>query len=363
MIQSSELSGKNESVIDIDAAVLNSDPVMGPVYLALKNANSNSLEYNEAFISFYNHWKNYFYKMALSFMRGQRFDESEIHNEVDGWVDVMMVKSASFVRDWNPNLSAMDTRIVGGAKQAMWKELSFVGKDLTGGRWHRAEKSVWNAIYKISEKEGIHYTDVTNEQIYDYLLSVENDRSLDVIARVRYGHTVDYLDRPVAHGDDDEYTLADDIAAEPGFVVNPLDDSGFYIKELMSNLPENLLRVVYLYHFADMTQQEIASETGLSQVQVSRSLKKAYKIMKDIETMDERLLEMDKERDKIVNELDLNFVSYLDSNVRRVAELRFVQRQSAADTAKILGISESTVIRFENTAIKELQNFATKDKA
>ncbi|MBR5173824.1 MAG: sigma-70 family RNA polymerase sigma factor [Clostridia bacterium] len=67
--------------------------------------------------------------------------------------------------------------------------------------------------------------------------------------------------------DDEELTLGDKIADKntPESDLNRL-----IIKDAVANLPERERKIIYLRYFRDKTQSDVASELGVSQVQVSR---------------------------------------------------------------------------------------------
>lgn len=67
--------------------------------------------------------------------------------------------------------------------------------------------------------------------------------------------------------DDEELTLGDKIADKntPESDLNRL-----IIKDAVASLPERERKIIYLRYFRDKTQSDVASELGVSQVQVSR---------------------------------------------------------------------------------------------
>ena len=67
--------------------------------------------------------------------------------------------------------------------------------------------------------------------------------------------------------DDEELTLGDKIADKN---TPECDLNRLIIKDAVANLPERERKIIYLRYFRDKTQSDVASELGVSQVQVSR---------------------------------------------------------------------------------------------
>ena len=61
--------------------------------------------------------------------------------------------------------------------------------------------------------------------------------------------------------------------------VSNLEDSRLVIKDLIKRLPDEYKEVIELYYYNDMNQKEIADTLNLSQMQVSRKMKKAFSIL------------------------------------------------------------------------------------
>ena len=78
--------------------------------------------------------------------------------------------------------------------------------------------------------------------------------------------------------EDEDLTLGDKIADKntPENDLNKL-----IIKDAVQNLPERERKIIYLRYFRDKTQSDVATELGVSQVQVSRLENKILAKIKD----------------------------------------------------------------------------------
>lgn len=81
-----------------------------------------------------------------------------------------------------------------------------------------------------------------------------------------------------AKDDNNEY-LMDKISAEKN-VVEDIDNK-ILVKDILETLDKRSKQVIILRYFKDKTQQQIANEIGISQVQVSRIEKKVIAQLKD----------------------------------------------------------------------------------
>lgn len=81
----------------------------------------------------------------------------------------------------------------------------------------------------------------------------------------------DSVDAKTADGGEDSRTVAQ-LRVE---ATSDLSETRVTIRSLMAQLPERERTVVYLRYFEDLTQAEIAARIGVSQVHVSRLLRRA----------------------------------------------------------------------------------------
>lgn len=79
----------------------------------------------------------------------------------------------------------------------------------------------------------------------------------------------------VMHSSDgDDITLLD-------MLGNPEDTSALHVQEMLQQLPDNV-RQSFIYHAYGLKQREIGEILGVSQVQVSRNVQKARKMLKEL---------------------------------------------------------------------------------
>ena len=69
--------------------------------------------------------------------------------------------------------------------------------------------------------------------------------------------------------------------------ISDITDSKILLNEVINKLPEDQKKLVSLYYYKDMNQKEIAKELNLTQMQVSRRMKRAftriYKMIAELE--------------------------------------------------------------------------------
>lgn len=122
----------------------------------------------------------------------------------------------------------------------------------------------------------------TLQQLAQYLeISVE-----DVIGALEAaaGHHSTPLDAPMGRDDDERATLADTLGAEDERFE--LVDAAVTLATVAGELPEGERMVLGLYFFEDQTQSQIASAIGISQMQVSRILRRALKRLRELAAVD-----------------------------------------------------------------------------
>ncbi len=81
------------------------------------------------------------------------------------------------------------------------------------------------------------------------------------------------------NGDDDDFSLLDKIpAGDYQELMNAYEDK-IMVSSAINKLPEDLREIIELNYYEDLNQREIAQQLGISQMQVSRRLKKALNRM------------------------------------------------------------------------------------
>lgn len=90
------------------------------------------------------------------------------------------------------------------------------------------------------------------------------------------------LDQMVSTGNDDSMSLFEKIADDNHYNLESFREDKILIKDAISKLDDKLQEVVIMNYFDDMSQTQIALKLGISQMQVSRRLKKALNMLLDI---------------------------------------------------------------------------------
>lgn len=112
-------------------------------------------------------------------------------------------------------------------------------------------------------------TGLTKEDIIESLDAVRDPISLDNAAFS-------------THGNESKAKVLDTMSDERADSEGDLIIDRIMIEQLLSELDERERKIILLRYFRDKTQLEIASDIGVSQVQVSRLLSKALKKLKEI---------------------------------------------------------------------------------
>lgn len=125
-------------------------------------------------------------------------------------------------------------------------------------------------VLTLSEELGVAPTD---EQIADRLHT--SVRKLEEVRDVERRKQTISLDQLVSSSQDDCQMFGDKImdVNQQSFLHN--QENAIMLKNAISRIDKPLQEVVFLHFFEDLTQREIASRLGISQMQVSRRIKKA----------------------------------------------------------------------------------------
>src|SRR5574344_1166814 len=82
------------------------------------------------------------------------------------------------------------------------------------------------------------------------------------------------LDQNIYNSEDDNLTLFDKIVDEKYYEKQNSYEDKILLKNALNRLPKDLQKAIEMFYFEDLSQRDIAQKIGISQMQVSRNLKK-----------------------------------------------------------------------------------------
>ncbi len=122
----------------------------------------------------------------------------------------------------------------------------------------------------------------SNEQIAE-VMSLPVHKINDVIEVDRRKSTIS-LDQTISNSEDECFSLADKIpAGDYQEFINAYEEK-IMLSNAIAELPQELRTIVELNYYEDLNQREIALRLGISQMQVSRKLKRALSEIHNIIT-------------------------------------------------------------------------------
>ncbi len=90
------------------------------------------------------------------------------------------------------------------------------------------------------------------------------------------------LDQVINIGNDESLSLFDKIADDNHYNLESFQEDKILLNDAIKKLDVKLQEVIVLNYFQDMSQTQIATKLGISQMQVSRRLKKALNMLLNI---------------------------------------------------------------------------------
>ncbi len=90
------------------------------------------------------------------------------------------------------------------------------------------------------------------------------------------------LDQVISIGNDESLSLFDKIADDNHYNLESFQEDKILLNDAIKKLDVKLQEVIVLNYFQDMSQTQIATKLGISQMQVSRRLKKALNMLLNI---------------------------------------------------------------------------------
>ncbi len=135
---------------------------------------------------------------------------------------------------------------------------------------HELSYRVNQLIKKMKDESG----NIPSEIDIAYELDTSVGKIKEVIDVERRRKTIS-LDEVVSMGDDDSQPLADKIADNTYSNLASFQEDRILITDAIASLDEKLQEVITMNYFEDLSQTQIAAKLGISQMQVSRRIRKA----------------------------------------------------------------------------------------
>lgn len=145
----------------------------------------------------------------------------------------------------------------------------------------RAPRSIYELAYRIN-KLMLELKDDNGEEPSESIIADALKTSVGKVKEVinveRRKNTIS-LDQIIMSGDDETMTLFDTIAYDNQYDFESFLEDKSSIQSAIKKLDTELQKIVVMNYFGELSQSEIAKELGITQMQVSRRLKKALKAL------------------------------------------------------------------------------------
>lgn len=136
---------------------------------------------------------------------------------------------------------------------------------------------IGSAVKQLKEKG---FDEPTEKQIAE-IVGVEETKIHEVM-EIGLCKTIFSLDQAVSSVDDDDLTLIDRIPAGDYQEIINSNENKIMLEQAIEKLPADLKEIIKLSYYHDLNQREISERVHISQMQVSRRLKKALHKMYEI---------------------------------------------------------------------------------
>ncbi len=145
----------------------------------------------------------------------------------------------------------------------------------------KAPREIYELAYRVN-KLMQKMKDAEGNEPSEVILAEELGTSVGKIKEVidveRRKQTIS-LDQIITTGSDESLSLFDKIADDNHYNLESFQEDKILINDAIKKLDVKLQEVVVLNYFEDMSQTQIAQQLGISQMQVSRRLKKALSML------------------------------------------------------------------------------------
>lgn len=147
----------------------------------------------------------------------------------------------------------------------------------------KAPRELQELVYKITSTIKKFNEDGIEEPTAEQIAAAINisPKKVHEVMEAEYTKTALSLDQ-VLTGEDDEITLLDKIPAGDYQEFLKSYENKIMLSSAIYKLPKDLRIIIELSYIADLNQREISEKLGISQMQVSRRIKKALSKMYDI---------------------------------------------------------------------------------
>ena len=148
----------------------------------------------------------------------------------------------------------------------------------------RAPREIYELAYrvnKVMQKLMIEHGDEPSETIIAEELGTSIKKIKEVIDIERRKQTIS-LDQIISSSNDESLSLFDKIADDNHYNLEKFQEDKILIRDAIKKLDKKLQDVIILNYFEDLSQTQISIELGISQMQVSRRLKKALQMLLQI---------------------------------------------------------------------------------
>ena len=145
----------------------------------------------------------------------------------------------------------------------------------------KAPREIYELAYRVNKVMQKLKDDQGNEPSETVLaeeLGTSVGKIKEVIDVERRKQTIS-LDQVISTGNDESLSLFDKISDDNHYNLESFQEDKILIKDAINKLDVKLQEVVIMNYFDDMSQTQIASVLGISQMQVSRRLKKALSVL------------------------------------------------------------------------------------
>ncbi len=145
----------------------------------------------------------------------------------------------------------------------------------------KAPREIYELAYRVNklmEKLKDENGNEPSESVLAEELGTSVGKIKEVIDVERRKQTIS-LDQLVNVGNDETLSLFDKIADDNHYNLESFQEDKILLNDAIKKLDSKLQEVIILNYFKDMSQTQIATQLGISQMQVSRRLKKALNML------------------------------------------------------------------------------------